>query len=117
MERFATDLNVVKHSNLEYPLDYFSLTKNEAISQCKVVDIEDGGNKTLAAHLVFQEGVRNKEEVITSIWNEMRKSLPPYMVPEHYKIRSSMPVHTNGKRDVGALREDKKDLISVERLY
>ena len=81
------------------------------------MDIEDGGNKTLAAHLVFQEGVRNKEEVITSIWNEMRKSLPPYMVPEHYKIRSSMPVHTNGKRDVGALREDKKDLISVERLY
>ena len=26
MERFATDFNVVKHSNLEYPLDYFSLT-------------------------------------------------------------------------------------------
>ena len=30
MERFATDFNVVKHSNLEYPLDYFSLTKNPA---------------------------------------------------------------------------------------
>jgi hypothetical protein len=30
LERFATDFNVVKHSNLEYPLDYFSLTKNPA---------------------------------------------------------------------------------------
>ena len=30
MERFATDFNVVKHSNLEYSLDYFSLTKNPA---------------------------------------------------------------------------------------
>lgn len=29
MERFATDFNVVKHSNLEYPLDYFSLTNDE----------------------------------------------------------------------------------------
>lgn len=91
------------------------ILKNEAISQCKVVDIEDNGNKKLVAHLVFQEGVKNQEEIIASIWYELRNSLPSYMVPEYYKIRSSMPVHSNGKRDVGALREDKKALISVER--
>ena len=82
------------------------ILKNEAISQCKVVDIEDNGNKKLVAHLVFREGVKNEESVIASIWSELRESLPPYMVPEYYKIRSSMPVHTNGKRDVGALKRD-----------
>ena len=86
------------------------ILKNEAISQCKVVDIKNNGNKKLVAHLVFQNGVENKEEIIASIWNELRESLPSYMVPDYYKIRSSMPVHTNGKRDVGALRNDRDNL-------
>ena len=89
------------------------ILKNEAISQCKVVDMEDNGKKKLVAHLVFQDGVENKEEVISSIWNNLRKALPSYMVPGYYKIRSSMPVHTNGKRDVGALKRDKEGLVKT----
>lgn len=89
------------------------ILKNEAISQCKVVDIEENGNKKLVAHLVFQEGIKNQENVIASIWNELRKSLPFYMVPGYYKVRSSMPVHTNGKRDVGAMRRDRDDLKRI----
>lgn len=88
------------------------ILKNEAISQCKVIDIEDNGKK-LVAHLVFQEGVENREDVIASIWSELRESLPSYMVPEYYKIRSSMPVHTNGKRDVGALKQDDNELVKI----
>lgn len=86
------------------------ILKNEAISQCKVVDIEDNRSQKLVAHLVFRDEEENREEVIASIWSGLRKSLPSYMVPELYKIRSSMPVHTNGKRDVGALRNDRDDL-------
>lgn len=89
------------------------ILRNEAISQCKVVDIEENGNQRLAAHIVFREGVRNREEVISSIWDELRKSLPSYMVPDYCKIRSSMPVHTNGKRDVGALKQDRTDLVKI----
>ena len=88
------------------------ILKNEAISQCKVVDIEDKGKK-LVAHLVFREGVKDEEDVVASIWSELRKALPSYMVPEYYKIRSSMPVHTNGKRDVGALKIDKEGLKTI----
>ena len=88
------------------------ILKNEAISQCKVVDIEDKGKK-LVANLVFHEGVKNEEDVIASIWSELRESLPSYMVPEYYKIRSSMPVHTNGKRDVGALKIDKEGIKAI----
>ena len=89
------------------------ILKNEAVSQCKVVDIEDNGNKKLVAHLVLQAGVKNEEKIIALIWSELRKTLPSYMVPEYYKIRSSMPVHTNGKRDVGALKIDKEGLKTI----
>lgn len=74
------------------------------------MDIEDNGNKKLVSHLVFREGVKNEEEIIASIWSELRKTLPSYMVPDYYKIRPSMPVHTNGKRDVGALKKDKEGI-------
>ena len=33
MERFATGFDVVKHSCLEYPLDYFSLTNQLYVIQ------------------------------------------------------------------------------------
>ena len=89
------------------------ILKHDAISQCKVVDIEENGCQKLAAHLVFREGVKDREEVVSSIWDELRKTLPPYMLPEYYKIRSSMPVHTNGKRDVGALKQDKTELVII----
>ncbi len=89
------------------------ILKNETISQCKVVDIEDTGAQKLAAHLVFQKGVENREEIIASIWSGLRESLPPYMVPDYYKIRSAMPVHSNGKRDVESLKRDKEDLVKA----
>ena len=107
----ATDHFRRENGEIVYLFDIEAeILKNEAVSQCKVVDIEDDGSKKLVAHLVFQEGVKNQEEIIASIWYELRNSLPPYMVPEYYKIRSSMPVHSNGKRDVGALRNDREAL-------
>ena len=90
------------------------ILKNGSISQCKVVDIEEGGTKKLAAHLVFRSGTENPEAIISDIWDDLRKTLPPHMVPDYFKIRSSMPVHNNGKRDVGALKKDREHLIPVK---
>ena len=36
------------------------------------------------------------------------------MQPDYYKIRTTMPINLNGKRDVGALRADRKDLIQID---
>lgn len=33
---------------------------------------------------------------------------------DYYKVRKSMPVHSNGKRDVEALRQDREDLIKIK---
>lgn len=92
------------------------ILKNESVSQCKVVDIEDDGTKKLVAHLVFLPDTENPEKIVAAIWGDLKKALPPYMVPDFYKIRSSMPVHNNGKRDVAALRNDKDDLIPTRDL-
>lgn len=110
----ATDHFRRENGEIVYLFDIEAeILKNEAVSQCKVVDIEDDGSKKLVAHLVFREDAANREEIIALVWSELRRSLPPYMVPDYYKIRSSMPVHTNGKRDVGALRRDTDDLVKV----
>ena len=110
----ATDSCRLENGALVYLFDIEAeILKYEAVSQCKVVDIEDNGSIKLVAHLVFQEGVENKGEVISSIWHDLRKTLPSHMVPEYYKIRSSMPVHANGKRDVGALKRDKLDPVKI----
>lgn len=110
----ATDSYRRENGELVFLFDIEAeILKNEAISQCKVVDIEENGSQRLAAHIVFREGVRNREEVISSIWSELRNALPAYMVPEYYKIRSSMPVHTNGKRDIDALRRDHNGLVKI----
>ena len=110
----AADSCLLENGELVYLFDIEAeILKNEAINQCKVVDVEENGMKKLVAHLVLQENVENRENVISSIWNDLRKTLPPYMVPDYYKIRSFMPVHANGKRDVGILRQDKLDLVKL----
>ncbi len=108
----ATDSCRRENGALVYLFDIEAeILKYKEINQCKVVDIESNGNKKLVAHLVFREGVENKAGIISLIWKDLQKTLPSHMVPEYYKIRSSMPVHANGKRDVDAMRKDRDDLI------
>ena len=89
------------------------ILKTGSISHCKVVDIEEDSAKKLVAHLVLRTDTDKPEEINASIWDDLRKTLPSYMGPDYYKIRSSMPVHNNGKRDVAALRNDKDGLIKT----
>ena len=90
------------------------IIKDEAVVQCKVVDINENREKALAAHIVFRENVKNTEKRVHDIHKMLASTLPEYMVPEYYKVRSSLPVHANGKRDVETLRNDHTDLIRVE---
>lgn len=54
-----------------------------------------------------------KESIIKRIDERLKGVLPEYMVPNYYKIRKSMPVHPNGKRDIEALKKDKEDLKNL----
>ena len=90
--------------------------KEEAVNQCKVVDINDNGTTRLAAHIVFREGTVDEKDNLKKIHNRLSNTLLDYMQPDYYKVREAMPVHPNGKRDVEALRVDRENLISAEQI-
>ena len=113
----ATDSCVVNSGETVYLFDVEDvILKDEAVAQCKVVDIQTENGTELAAHIVFDETVGDSKAKLNQIATRVKGELPSYMVPQYYKIRTSIPVHANGKRDVGALRKDKDGLISADEL-
>lgn len=89
------------------------IIEEETINQCKVVNITDDEKTKLVAHLVFKEGTDDKDSVIHKVHDTLKNTLPEYMVPDYYKIRESMPVHPNGKRDAETLKNDRDELIKL----
>lgn len=89
------------------------IIKEESVNQCKVVDIEENRKTKLVAHIVFKEDTTREDVIIREIDEHLKNVLPGYMVPDYYKVRQSMPVHPNGKRDVEALKNDKEGLKSL----
>ena len=90
--------------------------RDMTVNQCKVVDIKGPLGTQLVAHIVFQQNSAVEQEVLKRIHKHLVGTLPDYMVPDYYKIRTSMPVHNNGKRDVHALREDRENMIPASSL-
>ena len=108
----ATDSCVVNSGETVYLFDVEDvILKDEAVAQCKVVDIQTENGTELAAHIVFDETVGDSKAKLNQIATRVKGELPPYMVPQYYKIRTSIPVNANGKRDVDAMRQDRKDLL------
>ncbi|MCR5727121.1 MAG: acyl--CoA ligase [Lachnospiraceae bacterium] len=89
------------------------ILKDDAVKQCKVVDTELEGKTVLVGHIVLKTTEADPDDLLKRLDSMLRATLPDYMIPEYYKIRESMPVHTNGKRDVGALKKDKENLKRV----
>ena len=90
--------------------------REETVNQCKVVNVNTSSGNALVAHIVFRQTNINTELSLSRIHKHLQESLPDYMVPDYYKVRSSMPVHSNGKRDVASLREDRMNLIPANVL-
>ncbi len=80
------------------------------INQCKVVNTKIEEKECLVAHIVLREETNDIDGFATLLYEHLKENLPNHMIPTHYKIRKSMPVHSNGKRDVEALRDDIKEL-------
>lgn len=103
----ATDSYRRENGKIVYLFDIEEeIFKEETVNQCKVVDIQEDGKTKLAVHIVFREGVSDEDAILKKIDDRVKRNLPEYMIPDYYKVRQSMPVHTNGKRDVGALKRD-----------
>ncbi|MBR6039768.1 MAG: acyl--CoA ligase [Clostridia bacterium] len=92
------------------------ILKDEAVDQCKVVYFKTSSSTVTVAHIVFRKDVPDTKAALERIHRRLIRTLPDYMIPQYYKARAAMPVHTNGKLDVYALRDDREGLVSGEQL-
>ncbi len=107
----ATDAATLKTGERIYLFDIEDVIfEDENVVQCKVVDIDTPDGTELAAHIVFREDADNSDQALSRIHELLAAKLPASQVPRYYKSRASMPVHSNGKRDVEALRQDREGL-------
>ena len=86
------------------------ILQDDSVSDCKVVQTTD--KSMIVAHIILKDGCKqNSSEVISNIHKNCTDKLDDFAIPTHYKIRDSFPVHSNGKRDNGSLKNDTEDLI------
>lgn len=83
------------------------ILEDKAVSMCKVIETTLNGQKVPVVHIILKKDVRDSSEVIRRIKGICQTRLESYAVPKYYKLRESFPVHTNGKRDVEALKKEK----------
>lgn len=85
---------------------------DEAVSQCKTIAIHKAGKEIPYAHVVLNKskGV-TESEVIKRIDEACKRYLPKEEIPMGYKIRTEMPVHANGKRNIEALMTEKDGYV------
>lgn len=71
------------------------------MNQAAVVLRQDDGLDRLVSFIVPERGVEPKA---ASLKSELRKDLPPYMVPDHFEMVAELPRLSSGKVDRKALR-------------
>jgi len=92
------------------------ILRDPNLSGCKVAAVEDEGKTVLAAHITLRQATEDATRLICQIDRLCHQSLPDTHCPVKYKIRDSFPVHPNGKRDVGALKQEKDGFILVGKM-
>ncbi len=111
----ATDHYKRENGEIIYLFDIENVVlKDASVNQCKVIDAEVNGEVSLICHIVPKYINEDNQAVLKRIDDRLRAELPDHMIPKYYKIRQSMPVHNNGKRDVAAIKMDVEGLIPIK---
>ena len=109
----ATDCYYTNDGKCVYQFDIENvILQNDFVSDCKVVQTAD--KSMVVAHIILKDECNQSGQgIIARIHKGCADSLKDYALPTHYKIRKSFPVHSNGKRDNEALKNDTEDLIEA----
>lgn len=108
----ATDCFTKADRTIAYLFDSEAIIlKDKAVSQCKTVQVDLDGEQKLCTHIVLKEKTDDLDGIISRISKACKEALPLDEVPQGYKIRENMPVHSNGKRNNEALKMEKDGYI------
>lgn len=112
----ATDCTMLDSGKKVYFFDIEDvILQEEVLSGCKVVAVKENGKTILAAHMTVRKDVDyDCETLACKIYENCKKNLPAAEVPTKYKFRDSFPVHSNGKRDNNALKQEKDGFIVIK---
>lgn len=85
-----------------------------SVAQCKVVDINVAGVPTPVAHLILSETCNDLfEDVVAQVDIICKRKLNQYAIPQGYKQHIAFPVHSNGKLDNEALRNERSGYMTA----
>ena len=86
--------------------------RNENVAQCEVVGLNIGDYEVPVAHIILEKECEiSEEQVIKDIHSYCVQNLPKNSVPCGYKICSSFPVKSSGKRDMELIMQDRKGFL------
>src|SRR4029078_2007168 len=84
-----------------------TLLKKSSVREAVVLAREDTpGDKRLVAYVVLNEGV-SPDDMSNTLRNDLKQTLPDYMVPSAFVVMDAFPLTPNGKLD-------RKDLPAPE---
>lgn len=112
----ATDSATLDSGKKVYLFDIEDvILQEEVLSGCKVVAVEENGHIVFAAHMTVRNEISFDENKLAhKIYENCKERLPIDEVPKKYKFRTSFPVHTNGKRDNIALKQETGGVIVIQ---
>ncbi len=88
------------------------ILENENIASCEVVGLSKDGYSVPVAHFVLEDTCQlSSEEIILQIHEKCKQKLDADCVPCGYKCRETFPVKSSGKRDMGALKEERDGFV------
>lgn len=113
----ATDSAVLDSGKKVYLFDIEEvILQEDTISGCKVVAIEENGKTILAAHMTMRNDVDcDPQTLVRKIYENCKKQLTDEAIPAKYKFCDSFPVHTNGKCDNNALKQETDGFIVINK--
>lgn len=112
----ATDSATLDSGKKVYLFDIEDvILQEESLSGCKVIAVEEDGHIVLAAHMTVRNEISFDENKLAhKIYENCKERLTIDEVPKKYKFRTSFPVHSNGKRDNNALKQETDGFIVIE---
>lgn len=91
------------------------ILQEEVLSGCKVVAVKENKKTILVAHMTVRSNIDfDREKIARKIFENCKTQLPEDEIPTKFKFRNSFPVHTNGKRDNDALKQEKDGFYEFE---